>query len=289
VQEHARPVDLHMHSTASDGALPPGEVVARAERAGLGAIALTDHDTLDGLPDALAAGARLGVRVIPGCEFSVQAPWGEMHLLGYFLPVGWSPLETFLGECRADRERRGSEMVGKLQALGLAIDLDDVMMEAQGGAVGRPHVARALLRRRAVTSVQDAFDRFIGWGRPGFVEKRLPTFRSVAELVHSCGGVVSAAHLKDRGTRAVLAQLKAEGLDAVETRHPVHDADIRSRLSDHAQALGLLRTGGSDWHGDSPGMTPGSELGGQQVPAEWLAALERARPADREPVPPSAN
>lgn len=288
-QGDPRPVDLHLHSTASDGAYPPEEVVARAAAAGLGAIALTDHDTLDGLPAALAAGATVGIRVISGCEFSVAASWGEMHVLGYFLPVGWAPLERFLAGCRADRERRGAEMVEKLQHLGLGVDLEDVMTEAQGGAVGRPHVARALLRRQAVASVQDAFDRFIGWGRPGFVAKRLPAFREVAELVHSCGGVVSAAHLKERGTRAVLASLKAEGLDAVETRHPVHDADLRARLTDHARALGLLRSGGSDWHGDSSGMMPGAELGGQQVPAAWLVALEQARPPGPELADPPAN
>jgi 3',5'-nucleoside bisphosphate phosphatase len=108
-QDGTRPVDLHLHSTASDGAFPPDEVVAQATRAGLGAIALTDHDTLDGVPAALAAGARLGLRIVAGCEFSVAAPWGEMHLLGYFLPVGWGPLESFLAGCRADRERRGAE------------------------------------------------------------------------------------------------------------------------------------------------------------------------------------
>jgi hypothetical protein len=263
-------------------------VVARAVAAGLGAIALTDHDTLEGVPAALEAGGRLGIRVVAGCEFSVAAPWGEMHLLGYFLPVGWAPLEEFLTHCRADRERRGGEMVQKLQALGLAISASDVLAEAQGGAIGRPHVARALFRRQAVASVQDAFDRFIGWGRPAFVEKRLPTFRAVTELVHSAGGVVSAAHLKERGTRTTLAVLKAEGLDAVETRHPIHDADLRARLTDHAQALGLLRSGGSDWHGDGTGNLPGAQLGGQEVPLEWLTALERARPAGPQSMLPPA-
>lgn len=212
-----------------------------------------------------------------------------MHLLGYFLPLDSVPLLDFLVRCRADRERRGIEMVERLRALGIPITVADVLKEAQGGTVGRPHVARALLQLKAVKSVQDAFDRFLGWGRPGFVHKRLPQFREVAELVHACGGVVSAAHLKDRGTRAALAALRAEGLDAVETRHPTHDAELRARLTDHALALGLLRTGGSDWHGDAGGLSAGAELGGQQVPMEWLDALEEARPVGREPPVASTN
>lgn len=271
-------VDLHMHSTASDGAHPPEEVVRRAAAAGLTAIALTDHDTLDGVPAALAAGDALGLRVIPGCEFSVQAPWGEMHLLGYFLPVGWGPLEEFLVRCRADRTRRGGDMVEKLRAQGVAIAMEDVLAEAQGGAVGRPHVARALVKVGAARTVQDAFDRYVGWGRPGFSEKRLPAFREVAALVHQGGGVVSAAHLKERGTRSALSGFKADGLDAVEVRHPTHDADLRARLTDHARALGLRTTGGSDWHGDEPGQPTTAALGGQQVPVAWLAALEASRP-----------
>jgi predicted metal-dependent phosphoesterase TrpH len=271
-------IDLHMHSTASDGALPPEEVVGRAASAGLSAIALTDHDTLAGLPAAVEAGQRLQVRVIAGCEFSTMAPWGEMHVLGYFLPLGSDLLEEFLANCRADRERRGNEIVDRLRKLGLKVTREDIMREADGASIGRPHVARALLRIGAVRTIQEAFDRYIGWHRPGFVEKRLPTFKAVADLVHSVGGIVSAAHLRDRADLALLTDLKAQGLDALETRHPVHDPDQRSRLTDLALGLGLLRSGGSDWHSDEQVQHPGAQMGGQEIPDEWLVELESVRP-----------
>jgi 3',5'-nucleoside bisphosphate phosphatase len=270
-------IDLHVHSTASDGSVSPEEVVRRALAAGLRAIALTDHDTLAGLPEALAAGDRFHVRVVAGCEFSVAAPWGEMHVLGYFLPAQSRDLESFLERCRADRVRRAQEMVLQLQRLGLDLSFESVLQESAGGAVGRPHVARALVRHGGATDPGDAFDRFIGRGRPAFVEKVLPSFRAVAEVVHAAGGLVSAAHLKERGTRAVIERLQGEGLDAVETRHPSHDPDLRSRLTDIAIQLGLLRTGGSDWHGDpGPGITHGS-IGSQRVPGEWLDRLDAFR------------
>jgi predicted metal-dependent phosphoesterase TrpH len=274
-------VDLHLHSTASDGEFTPDDVIARAREVGLGAVALTDHDTLDGIAAAEAAGRRLGIRVIGGCEFSVVAPWGEMHLLGYFLPPDCPPLNRFLQEARADRRRRGQGMVQRLQALGVGIELEDLLSEADGGAIGRPHVARALLRRGLVSSVNDAFDRFIGKGRPAFVEKELPTLRTIADIVHAIGGLVSAAHLKDRGTRRVLRRFKEDGLDAVETRHPSHDPEIRARLTDHALALGLLRTGGSDWHGEDNGGMTHAAMGSQDVPYEWLERLEAARPSQQ--------
>ena len=252
-------------------------MVKRAAAAGLQAIALTDHDTLAGVPEAIAAGGRHGIRVVGGCEFSASAPWGEMHVLGYFLPSDSPALEDFLERCRADRVRRARAMVEQLQHLGVELSFDSVLQESAGGAVGRPHVARAIVRHGGAIDLGDAFDRYLGRGRPAFVEKVLPAFRAIAELVHAAGGVVSVAHLKERGTRAFVERLKNEGLDAVETRHPSHDPDLRARLTDIALRLGLLRTGGSDWHGDpEPGVSHGT-IGSQAVPVEWLEALESRR------------
>jgi 3',5'-nucleoside bisphosphate phosphatase len=270
-------IDLHVHSSASDGSLAPEAVVSRARAAGLTAISLTDHDTVAGVPAAVAAGERIGVRVVAGCEFSTAAPWGEMHVLGYFLPTDSPLLEGFLEGRRADRVRRARTMVDRLRDLGLTLDFDDVLRQARGGAVGRPHVARAIVLSGAAAGMSEAFDRYIGRGRPAFVEKMLPTFAEVAEVVHAVRGIVSVAHLKDRGTRAFLERLKGQGLDAVETRHPSHDPDARARLTDIALAFGLLRTGGSDWHGDpEPGESHGT-IGSQDVPLEWLERLDQHR------------
>ena len=281
----ARLVDLHVHSTASDGSLPPERVVERARRAGLSAMALTDHDTVAGVPAAVDAGARVGIRVVGGCEFSSAAPWGEMHVLGYFLPANSAELESFLERCRADRVRRGREMVTRLQRLGVALEFDDVLRQSNGAAVGRPHVARAIVTQGSAIDVSDAFDRYIGRGRPAFVDKTLPAFREITELVHSVRGMVSVAHLKERATRSFLERLRREGLDAVETRHPSHSPDLRARLNDVAIRLGLLQTGGSDWHGDpEPGETHGA-LGSQDVPLEWLERMEELRAGRPAPVP----
>jgi hypothetical protein len=273
-------IDLHCHSTASDGLLPPAEVVAAAAEAGLMAVALTDHDTMAGLPAAREAAARLGVEVIGGCEFSVGVAWGEMHLLAYFIESGDPAIEACLADARNDRVRRANAMVSRIAGLGLPLTVDDVHAEASGGAVGRPHVARALHRHGHVPTVQAAFDRYIGRGRPAFVEKELPAFRTVAELVHACGGVVSAAHLKSYGTVTHLERLRSEGLDAVETRHPSHHGDTLATITEAALALDLARTGGSDWHGETDPAGTHATLGSQHVPDEWLVAL-RARAARR--------
>jgi 3',5'-nucleoside bisphosphate phosphatase len=272
-----------MHSTASDGVLDPTGVVRRAAQLGLSAIALTDHDTVAGVPAAVAEGARCGVRVVSGCEFSTAAPWGEMHVLGYFLPAEHAGLNEFLVRCRNDRVRRAREMVQGLQAWGVDVTFEQVAAEAGNAAIGRPHVARVLVRLGKVASIDDAFREWLGRGRPAYVDKALPTFREVADLVHSVGGIVSAAHLKERGTRLTLTAFREEGLDAVETRHPSHSGEIRARLTALAAALGLLRTGGSDWHGEENGEGGHAMLGSQDVPPEWLDTLDRSL-SERRPI-----
>lgn len=272
-------IDLHCHSTASDGLLVPAEVVRTAAEAGLSAIALTDHDTTAGLREAQRVGKTLGVRVVGGCEFSVAVEWGEMHLLGYFIPHDDPAIEGFLADARADRDRRGHEMVSALVGLGLMVRFEDVAREAAGGAVGRPHVARALKSAGHVRTVQQAFDKYIGRGRPAYVEKRLPTLRAVADLVHSRGGIVSAAHLKSFGTLENIRTLQANGLDAVETRHPSHDGETVANITEAALVLGLGRSGGSDWHGEVDAIGTHARLGSQDVPDEWLLDLEARRPA----------
>jgi predicted metal-dependent phosphoesterase TrpH len=268
-------VDLHVHSTASDGDHEPHEVVRRAAAANLSAIALTDHDTLDGIPAARVAAAAYPLRIVTGCEFSVAVVWGEMHLLGYFLPASDEGLNHFLRAERGKRRERAQAMVEKLNALGVGLAMEHVLEQSTGNAVGRPHVARALVSQAAVSGFQEAFDRYLASGRPAFVPKDLPTLEEVTALVHRLGGVSSAAHLRSRGTRSTLKSLKAGGVDAVEVRHPGHDVPTTSRLESLARDLDLLCTGGSDWHGDSTVRSDRSTLGALGVPAAWLEDLER--------------
>ena len=248
-----------------------------AQRAGLSAIALTDHDTTDGVAEAARAGAPLGVRVICACEFSTRAPWGEMHVLGYFLTAEDDRLQSFLVETRAARRRRGEQMVEKLQQLGLAIELADVAARAGNGAEGRPHVARALVDRGITGDINEAFERFIGKGRAAFVEKPLPTLERVTALVREVGGLSVAAHLGDHGTEPQIRQFVGQGLDGVEVRHPSHSVAVEARLTRIADRLDLVISGGSDWHGETEFGTSHAALGGLEIPSAWLDRLEARR------------
>lgn len=262
----ARYVDLHSHSIASDGSVAPADVVARAQAAGLAALALTDHDTLGGVAEAQAAGERLGIRIVPGTELSAHDGDREIHLLALHL----RDLATVDGELerfRVRRRERASEIVDKLQALGVPVALDSVLAEAGGGAIGRPHVARALVAGGHVRDHREAFDRYLGGGRPAYVAKALFPIPDAVRLVHDAGGIVVFAHPGSDGTRERIERLARVGLDGLELLHPSHSPEDQARLAALARALGLVRSGGSDWHGAPEGPRT---LGGMRVPLEWL-------------------
>lgn len=268
-------VDLHLHSTASDGEAAPGEVVRRAAGAGVAAVALTDHDTLAGVSEAADVGASLGVRVVPGCEFSVKWWWGELHLLGYFLPACHPELNRFLVTQRDGRVKRAEEIVRRLSDLGVPVSMESVRRHAGGGSIGRPHVARALVDAAKVASVKEAFDRYLSDDGPAYVPKSLPELEAVTSLVSRLGGVTSAAHLKDRATLSTLSRLRQGGVDAVEVLHPSHDDRTVSRLRAWSADLEMLKSGGSDWHGDQGSQGDRRTIGALRVPGEWLEAIER--------------
>jgi len=250
--------------------------VRRAAEVGLAAVALTDHDTVAGIPTAVATGLALGVQVVPGCEFSVRAPWGELHLLAFFVAIEDPALDQFLSAARSARQERGARMVEKLQQLGVEIDLEDLAFQAGSGAVGRPHVARALVDAGVVDDFEEAFVRYLARGRPAYVEKPLPELRQVTDLVHGAGGLILAAHLGERGQETSLRTFVTDGLDGIEVRHPSHSKAVEARLRKLARRLNLAISGGSDWHGDDD-LGAHAPLGGLQVPGEWLEELERRR------------
>jgi predicted metal-dependent phosphoesterase TrpH len=260
-------VDLHAHSTASDGSEPPEMLVARAVAVGLVAVALTDHDTVAGVAAARAAGDAAGVPVIAGVELSAFDSGGEVHILGLHLASPdrlAAPLSVF----QETRVSRAEEIVRALNALGIPVTMDAVLAASAGGAIGRPHVAKALIAGGWVRDHREAFDRYLGADRPAYVGKHRLTAADAMELIHDAGGVAIFAHPGRDGTLARIQALAAVGLDGVEVLHPSHGAEDVARLSAIAEHLELLRSGGSDWHGAPDGMRA---LGGMHVPAEWSA------------------
>jgi predicted metal-dependent phosphoesterase TrpH len=263
-------VDLHMHSTASDGSRAPADVVRAAAKAKLAAIALTDHDTVAGLAEAQSAGEAVGVRVVAGVELSAVEGDTETHLLGLHLR-DTAVLEDALAGLRGMRERRARRIVERLEEIGVHITLESVLAQAADGAIGRPHVARALIAEGWAVDSRDAFDRYLGAGRPAYVAKEQLGMRDAIAMIHDAGGLAVLAHPAASGTRDRLAALRAQGLDGVEVRHPSHSPSDTTRLTALARELDLVPSGGSDWHGAADGPRT---IGMMQVPAEWLARQE---------------
>lgn len=264
-------VDLQVHTTASDGLLAPAAVVEAAARAKLTAIAITDHDAVSGIPEAEEAGARLGVRIVAGVELAASFETTELHILGLHL-VDRDRISTELQTFRDERVGRAAAIVRVLNERGIPVTMDAVLAEAGTGAVGRPHIARAMIAGGWVREFREAFDKWLGFGKPAFVEKGHLTAVEAFALIHRAGGLAVWAHPGELATEARLVKLHEIGMDAVEVLHPSHPQPLVERLYDRAEKIGLLPSGGSDWHGYAEGPR---QLGGQQVPYLWLARQDR--------------
>ena len=268
-------IDLHTHSLRSDGALSPADLVKRAAARGVKVQALSDHDTLAGVAEAVATGAELGVRIIPATELNTESEWGDAHVLGYFVDPDDAELEGRLRWLRENRGRRIELMVEKLNALGYAVDLARVLEIAQGGALGRPHPAQALFEKGYVGSYDDAFDTLIAKESPAYVARvGLDPFEAVT-LVRKHGGVPSLAHPGTVvGLDDLLPRLVAAGLAGIEAYYGEHSPEMTARCLDRARSLDLVPTGGSDFHGRGE---HGTDLGGVFVPPETIERLESRR------------
>jgi predicted metal-dependent phosphoesterase TrpH len=271
-------VDLHMHSTASDGSRAPADVVREAKRIGLAAIALTDHDTLDGLAEATATGAELGVRIVPGIELSAVEGNVETHILGLHLS-DTRVMESRLIDLREMRRNRALRIVQRLNELGVRVEFSSVLDQAAGGAIGRPHVARAMIAEGWAVDFRDAFERYLGNGKPAYVMKERLAVADAIGLIHDAGGIAVLAHPAQGGTRERVEAFVREGMDGVEVRHPSHSSEDIARLGALVEHFSLVPSGGSDWHGAAEGPRT---LGMMRVPGEWLVRQDnriRARVA----------
>ena len=267
-----------MHSTASDGSQAPADVVAAALAAELRAIALTDHDTVAGLPDAEAKASGTALTIVRGVELSAYEGADEFHILGLHLS-DVAHMETRLTVFRDARRDRAVRIVERLNGIGVRMTFDDVLSLAGDAALGRPHIARALVENGWARDLRDAFDRYLGQGRPGYLEKhRLLTEEAIA-LIHECGGLAVFAHPGSVGTRARVESFAKAGLDGIEVIHPSHSADDRARLLALTDHFGLVPSGGSDSHGATEGSRT---IGAMAVPSAWLTAqLERVAQRQR--------
>jgi predicted metal-dependent phosphoesterase TrpH len=272
-------IDLHLHTTASDGLLAPAALVARAARCGLQTISVTDHDTLAGLAEAGEAARYHRLRLVSGVEITAIEDGRDVHLLAYFVDPSSDAFAGFLEAQRADRLRRVREIAHRLASLGYRIDSDRLLpptADRTGHSIGRPQIADALIAAGHARDRDDAFDRLLGTGCPAFVPRRGPAPEAVISLVRDAGGVVSMAHPGLTGMDHIIPRLVAAGLESLEVRHSDHDAPTEQRYRDLAAGHALAVSGGSDFHGDV--VHRATVLGRVTISANELAALEARRP-----------
>jgi hypothetical protein len=271
-------IDLHMHTNVSDGRLAPAELVARVQGAAITVMSVTDHDTVAALPDVRRLASAADIDLIDGIEVTAVDQGRDVHILGYFIDVADEALASLLEKQRASRVDRVREICVRLSALGAPVDADAVIASTRhhrDASVGRPAIASALVSAGYVTSIAEAFDRFLGAGQPAFVARMGPAPAAVVAAIQRAGGVASMAHPGVTNRPEVLSALVDAGLDAVEAYHSDHTLDTREALIGFAADHGLLVTGGSDFHGDH-----GRPLGGVTLPPSELERL-RARAGER--------
>jgi predicted metal-dependent phosphoesterase TrpH len=275
-------VDLHLHTTHSDGSVSPAEVVRLAQKAGVTALAITDHDITTGIPEALAAGAALGIEIIPGIEISSEYGGSELHVLGYFLDWHDEALEARLTTLRDSRHRRNPQIVERLRGLGIEITYDEVRTLAGTDAVGRPHIARVLMEKQVVATAKEAFDRFLANGKPAYVPRDLPSPAEAIHWIKAAKGLAVLAHptwvkTTDGTLTELVTQLKADGLDGIEVHYSTHTAHQTREYLSLAKQVNLLVTGGSDFHGvTKPDIDVGIGRGTLHVPDSLLPKLKQA-------------
>jgi predicted metal-dependent phosphoesterase TrpH len=273
-------VDLHLHSRFSDGSASPTEIVNVAADIGLSGIALTDHDILDGIPEAAAAAAGRGIRFVGGTELSVQWRDQTMHMLVYFITPGSGPLQDRIGELQQGRHQRNLEIAARLQALGLQVDHGEVEKEAETGVVGRPHFAGVMMRKGYVASVAEAFDRYLAAGRPAYVPRHRLSAEEAITLSLASRAVSVVAHPHTINLRADefargFRDLVDIGLGGIEAYYGEYSPAMRARIAEICDDLGVIATGGSDYHGRyKPHLSIGIGKGDLRVPDTVLDRLE---------------
>jgi len=275
-------IDLHMHSNASDGTFAPDVVARMAAERGVAVFALTDHDTLEGIPAARARAETTGGRLVPGVELSVSEENVDVHLLAYGFDETDVTLIAAITRYREGRRERARKILLRLKGLGIRISLDEVEDIARGGALGRPHVAEALLRGGFVETFNEAFQRYLGHHAPAYVTKPRVTLEEASTIVREAGGVTVLAHPGTLNRDHLIPSWARRGLDGIEVWHSKHDPSAIERYRGYAQLHGLLMTGGSDFHGER---TPGVAIGSVAVPEDILGPLDEALRA-RRPVRP---
>ncbi len=274
------PCDLHLHSYYSDGNLSPEALVERARVAGLSALSITDHDSVNGQKESFHAGRAHGIEILSGIEFSVVEREQQIHILGYCYDTHDPRLRERVSYLEETRRSRARSIVERLLACGARISFDEVLEEAGRGTMGRPHIARVLLRHGIVTKIQEAFDRFIGFGRPAHVPKTVLPVEEVVRLITDAGGVAVWAH---PGVlirkRLILDTLCHIGVQGIEVWHPNHSASLVREIDRVSLERGLIRTGGSDYHFRE---AMKADIGGISAPYESVVALRKAAVAMRE-------